>query len=330
MTTYKQAVDGWERSRLALANVMPYTAQKAAQKARLFFPFFGDQEIDAIKPVDIENAMVSLMSEGGRNGNGRSKSTLRQAHMHGQKAVEWAISHEMASINAFASVSRPKGRRAQTMALDTDQASYLMECARSELESNTLGFYTAKKVERASFCMFVLLALSTGMRRGEICALQWSDFDGSYISVSRAVKGGGDIGEPKNASSVRKIAVGENISSLLSAFNVWQSDFRSERKFGDFDPILCDINGERISTNSLEHWWRCFVSNAGFDGLRIHDMRHTHATLLIASGVDVKTVQMRLGHSSADMTMNVYAHAMPRNDVNAASSLDGALLGGRR
>lgn len=326
MTTYSQAIDLWLDSRLALADVLPYTAERAAQKARLFLPYFGEKEIDDIKAIDIESAIIALMKKGGRNGKGLSKSTMRQAHMHGSKAIEWAIDHEFATFNPFDRVKRPKGAKPKSTALEQEQAEHLMDCAMRELESATLGFYKPHKIARANYCMFVVIALSTGMRRGEICGLQWSDIEDSYISIKQAIKADGEIGEPKNTSSIRRVAIGKKLSNLLKAFNIWQSEFRPKRDFGEFNPVLCDIDGNRMSQNSLEHWWKEFVHDAGFDGLRIHDMRHTHATLLIASGVDVKTVQTRLGHSSADMTLNVYSHAVPRNDEKAASGIDEMLF----
>ena len=79
--------------------------------------------------------------------------------------------------------------------------------------------------------------------------------------------------------------------------------------------------------NVFEHWWRTWADENGWEGLRFHDLRHTHATLLISGGTDVKTVQMRLGHSSAEITMSCYAHAIPLSDANAAESIDSSLFG---
>ena len=78
--------------------------------------------------------------------------------------------------------------------------------------------------------------------------------------------------------------------------------------------------------NAFEHWWRSWANKNGWEGLRFHELRHTHATLLIADGVDVKTVQMRLGHSSAVVTMTCYAHAIPLSDGAAAEALDASLF----
>ena len=89
---------------------------------------------------------------------------------------------------------------------------------------------------------------------------------------------------------------------------------------------MCSVEGERASLNAFEHWWRSWADKGGWKGLRFHELRHTHATLLISNGTDVKTVQMRLGHSSAEVTMSCYAHALPMADGSAATLLDSTLF----
>ena len=329
MSTYAEIVDAWERARLALGDCDRYTAAKSAADARRFVPYFGGCEADEVRPAQVEDAMLDLLQHGGRNGSGLSKSSLRKSHMYGQKAVEWGIAHGMAAVDVFEQVDRPKGKKSKAAALDAEQAARLASTAEDELRANMAGIVKKKKVDAANTCMLALIALGTGMRRGEILGLQWSDVGQRHVSVNTAVKAGGEVGEPKNATSVRRISVGAHLSELLAGFKAWQSKFRPARGFGEFDPVLCNVDGSRVSPNAVEHRWAEFAEDAGFKGLHLHSLRHTHATLLIAGGVDVKTVQTRLGHASADMMMNVYAHAVPRNDEVAAVRIDG-LLGGAR
>lgn len=153
--TYGEIVRCWAEERETLGIVQPYTAQKAEQKASLFFPRLENRALEEIKPATIRTALIEPRQHGGRFGKGLSSATLRAAHLAGKQAFDWAI--------------------------------------------------------------------------------------------------------------------------------------------------------ER--------------------GRRFHDLRHTHATLLISGGTDVKTVQMRLGHSSAEITMSCYAHAIPLSDANAAESIDSSLFG---
>ena len=90
---------------------------------------------------------------------------------------------------------------------------------------------------------------------------------------------------------------------------------------GEASPVLCSATGGFLGTANFERWWRSFRTGAGFPDLRYHELRHTQATQLLAQGVDVKTVQARLGHSDASLTLNWYAHAVPENDRAAADRL---------
>lgn len=83
-------------------------------------------------------------------------------------------------------------------------------------------------------------------------------------------------------------------------------------------PVCCSDKGDYIAPTNFSRWWRTLAEESGFAGLRFHELRHTQATQLVSNGVDMKTVQHHLGHSSATFTMNLYAHALPENDEQAA------------
>lgn len=175
------------------------------------------------------------------------------------------------------------------------------------------------RVQEASFCLAVCIAIATGLRRGEIFALTWPDVDfgNQRIAVSKAIKGDGLIGEPKSRSSIRSVAFGNILASL----------FRDASKLsGRNDHIIRNQNDMPASMNAFEHWWRKRINKLGFAGPRFHELRHTHATLLISGGADIKTVKTRLGHASAEITLSIYAHAIPHADAPSAALLDGALF----
>lgn len=326
MTTYDEAIDAWEKSRLAFGEVRESTAIKAAKDARRLSKSIGGKTVDEITVSELEDALIELKANGHkRREGGVSGETLRKTFIAGSAACKWAINHDMAAINPFERVKCPNGAKAKhDGTLTEEEAEWVIDVARCELESSTLGFYTEQKVKNAICCMYVIIALNTGMRRGEICALDWGDIAEDHISVRKAVKDNVEIGEPKTRASVRRISIGSELSALLGAYKVWQFEFIEQ---SDETPVLAGYDGERISMNTLEHWWKAFREQAGIEKTRLHDLRHTHATILISRGVDVKTVQTRLGHSSAMMTLDVYSHAVPRNDMQAANDLDAMLMG---
>ena len=93
-------------------------------------------------------------------------------------------------------------------------------------------------------------------------------------------------------------------------------------------PVCCSDTGGWYRIDNFEHWWSVWRKEHGFEGLKFHELRHTLATQLLANGVDVKTVQTRLGHANASITLGWYAHAIPQKDHEAADLL-GSILSGK-
>ena len=321
---FASVVESWESERRLLGYVHPYTAKKAAEKARLLLPWIGETDVDNIDPSAIKLALIWLAQHGGRAGNGLSSSTLRAAHLAGTQVLDWAIGNGMATDNPFKQVARPKPNHPHTSFLLPDQAT----CIATTMANRMRTKLAEGEVQQASFALAVCIAIATGMRRGEIFALEWSDVDeaSKRFGISKTIKADGKLGEPKSTSSIRSIAVGDNVLQLLSEMRCIQRKQPGQSDWSQGSFILCNSQGNRASMSTFEHWWRIWADENGWTGLRFHDLRHSHATILIANGVDVKTVQMRLGHSSAEVTLSIYAHAIPQADAAAATALDAALF----
>ena len=329
MATYDECVDAWERSRVALGEVEEHTARHSAMEARRLSPYIGGKQVEEITVSNIEDAIVSLKERGNKGrhpGRGLSAASLRKAHMYGQAAVKWAMLHDMAALDPFERTSRPKGRQAETVSLDAAQAEQLHRDTLMELNSCMYGVVTPRKAKDAACCMFVLLALATGARRGELLALRWTNVDESSIRIREAVKASGRIGSTKTRQGMRNVSIGVRTAGLLAAYREWQELFLED---SDAEFVLATFGGRPLTGNQVEHWWKGFREAVGLPGTKIHSLRHTHATLLIAGGEDVKTVQARLGHSSAVMTLDVYSHALPSKDAGAADFIESKLTGGR-
>ena len=164
--------------------------------------------------------------------------------------------------------------------------------------------------ESDPFRLFIESALKTGMSKEELLGLKWTDFDIenktlSVKSVRLMHKGSYIEKQPKAHSRLRSIVIPDSLVLSLSQY-----------KNGS------DFIFDKINPNSINSSWSKFCKKNNIRKIRIHDLRHTHATLLLAQGVDIKTISQRLGHSNISITMNTYTDVLQELDKSAAHSLD--------
>lgn len=157
------------------------------------------------------------------------------------------------------------------------------------------------------------------MRRGEVFAVTWEnvDLDRRTIRVCQSITYQRKVKTPKTQAGIRTLAMWKaRQATELARIGVKQT----ERT-----PVCCSDTGGWYRIDNFERWWGVWRKEHGFKGLKFHELRHTQATQLLANGVDVKTVQTRLGHANASITLGWYAHAIPEKDHEAADLLGNLL-----
>ena len=231
------------------------------------------------------------------------------------KAVQWDI----LSHNPMDKVDRPKAKKAKAHYLTEERAVELLRCLRHE--------------ENMCYRAALLLALLCGLRLGEVGELRLSDVDwkNNTIDISRALiytpQTGSYAGGTKTEAGERLISLPPGMMAVLHETREYQKEVQTWA--GDLWKgegwIVHGWNGARLHHDTPSKWFRRFADANGFEGVRFHDLRHTHATILLANSIDVVAVATRLGHSDASTTLKVYAHALRRRDEDAARAVQGLL-----
>lgn len=243
-----------------------------------------------------------------------SQETILHHHRFISTMLSCAVEWQLIPSNPCARVKPPKVDRKEAQYLDEKQAAKLINC----LDAEPLKYKT-----------IIMLLLYSGMRRGELCGLEWSDIDLNHgiISISKSSlylpqKGIFDD-TTKNRTSERVIRVPEAMTSLLKEYRRSQSQL--QLAMGDLwqgsEKVFTSQTGTPIHPDSITGWFKSFIKRNDLPDIHLHSLRHTNATLLIAAGTDIRTVANRLGHATASTTTNIYAHAIKSADELAAEKL---------
>jgi integrase len=242
--------------------------------------------------------------------------TILHHHRILRQALQQAVKWQLLARNPADAVEPPHPRRKEMLALDEPQIAMLLEAARP----NRL------------LHLSVLLAVTTGMRRGEILALRWRDidFEPGVLSVRQSLeetKAGLAFKEPKSEKARRTIALPELAIEGLRRRKADQARVKlmMGRSYEDHDLVCCQDDGRPLHPTSLTHVFVNLLRRRNLIRVRFHDLRHSHATILLRKGVHPKIVSERLGHSTVGITLDVYSHVMPGMQEEAARKIDVAL-----
>ena len=168
-----------------------------------------------------------------------------------------------------------------------------------------------------NFYVFFNIAFYTGLRKGEIHALKWSDIDGSYLSVKRSItQRFGDLETPpKNLPSIRTLQMP---IPLIKVLKEHKERCKKLHNFTD-DFRICNS----IRNTTLQRKNKIYSTKAGLKTIRIHDFRHSHVSALANANINIQEIARRLGHSRIEMTWNTYCHLYPREEEKAVAILNG-------
>lgn len=272
-------------------------------------PQLGDKQISLVSQQDIQR-MYRRLKTGGRIhehpelGHQLSDSLVRHIHSVLHAAMKDAVQAHVIPRNPTEGTTAPKPNyKPKRILTDAELDAFLAVVEQDEVWRDL--FRTE---------------LMTGLRRSEICGLQWSDFDAENgtLKVCRTIhsrrKGEYTVGETKTDRGMRTIILPQSVSDILR-----------RRKAGAIGPwIFHDLvkPEDPVNPNSAYHHMKTLLQRAGLPSIRFHDLRHTFATLALENGMDVKTLSAMLGHVSAATTLDIYTHITGDMQRQAAANID--------
>jgi integrase len=273
-------------------------------------PHLAEVPLAALRPLDLQALYSELLSPDRERA--LSGGTVLNTHLVLTQALGQAVRWGLLAANPAAGAQPPRPQRPEQATVDPELAQRVLQAARgTPLE------------------LPVALAIATGMRRGEILALRWSDVDTDALQlrVRRSLQptGAGLVfAEPKTRRSRRSVALPR---FLLPYLDHQRADQLARAAFcgagwAELDLVIDRGDGSPVNPDSMSSAWRGLVARSGLPHLRFHDLRHAHATLMLAKGVHPKVVSERLGHASIGITLDTYSHVLPSMQAEAADAVD--------
>ena len=271
-------------------------------------PRIGNIKLTKLTAHDLQKLYKELMENGridrksGHGNPGLSSTTVRSLHLMLHNAFERAIKERLIPRNPTEDCIAPKVQKIEMQILPPEHIKDYLEAA-----------------DRRGLLPMFYLELVSGLRKGELVALQWSDLDEANCTISVSKQASWDtegnliLSQPKTGNSIREASIPQDAVELLKQEHAKHPDnpwmFPSGR------------TGEMYYPDSVVTLHKRILKDAGLEHIRFHDLRHTFATLALQNGVDVKTVSSMLGHYDAGFTLRTYTHATRQKQDEAAQTM---------
>jgi len=308
--TVGQFLEHW-LTNVVKPSTRPSTSSSYADTVRLHvIPELGRIPLSKLSPQHLQSLMNKKLEEGlSRRYVAYIRAVLRIALT---QAERWGL----VAYNVVNRVDAPRVEKHRVQPLETIEAR---------------RFLSAVKGERLEALYSV--ALSIGLRRGEILGLRWQDLDLdaaqlSVVQAAQRIRGEGiQFSPPKTDRALRSVNLPSPLVASLRAHRKVQLEERLKEggRWQDFGLVFTSSIGTPIEPRNLDRHFKRMLKKAGLADMRFHDLRHTAASLMLAANVPARTIMEILGHSRISVTLDTYSHVMPPAMLEAADKISEVL-----
>lgn len=314
--SFGQFLDDWLDTYIRPIKSPTTIAGYERQIGKYIIPALGMKKLQGLQTIDIQKFYNSMLEGSPLSGEPMAPKTVKNIHMNVKAALRQAVKLDLIKKNPAENVILPKTKKYKAEVYDQEEVAMLMEVIRD----------TDMEIP-------ISLAVSLGLRRGELLALTWNsiDFDNYKVKInSNLVQIDKEIyiKDPKTESSIREIEIPKTLVPMLQKERkkYLERKIRLGKEFKDNNLIVCKENGESFKPASFTRKFQRLIERHGMKRLRFHDLRHTNATLMLKLGINPKVAQQRLGHASISTTMDIYSHVLTEIEKEAAEKLDNGIF----
>ena len=278
--------------------------------------------LDSLGNVKIDKLTIPVLQKWKENIEKKNLSikTRQNKYSEFRALLNYAVKMEYLSQNPLLKVGNfkaPLQPKKEMQYYTADEFKKFIQKAKEEaIQSESKGY-----MHKWHYYVFFNIAFYTGLRKGEIHALQWTDIKDGYLSVTKSIaqklKGGDRITPPKNRSSIRTIQMPEPLILILN------EHYERCKSIIGFNDSYYITGGERpLRDTSIQNELKKYATLANIKTIRVHDFRHSHASLLANEGINIQEIARRLGHSKINITWETYSHLYPREEERAINILN--------
>ncbi|PFA76822.1 tyrosine-type recombinase/integrase [Bacillus cereus] len=307
--SYGKYLEVWFDTKKHSVNIQTAKVMKGYLNSRII-PSLGDIKLAKLTTLHMQNYVNSLRDEGLKRG------TIEKIIKIIRNSLEHAVDLELISRNVAKKTKLPKDDKEELTVWNEQEVRLFLKVA-----------------QESRYFIIFHMALVTGMRQGELLGLRWKDvdFEKEHLTIRQTLSHDGKtlILGGKTKSSLRKILLPVSTVTKLKKHRavVLKEKLSQGEKYQDNDLVMCTITGTPINPANVRRSLNVLIEKASVPKIRFHDLRHTHATLLLDKDVNIKVISERLGHSSVKITLDTYSHVLPTMQEDAVNKIEEILQG---